>query len=448
MMATQEPTDPSVLLNSSCLNNSNSNTTNNNMNGDMLTTTAATSTTNNHANDTSLLLKASSNPTTTENGTDSQLSALGLPLPTSTGTPSAATAATPSHHSIMSATRTPPRSSLANDPNLTPIASIKRPRAAANQNKASSNRSTPNQMMLMSPMSSKADSALPSATTTPNSGLDDATPLSPMHKIKPVLHRAAVAASTTHHTPDPVQDKVDELFSPVVQFLHEHDVHHQAEYVDAAALDHLNDNDDDDDDDDDDVEEEHIGIHASRSDGTTPHYNTDDDDDISMSRPEPHDEQNHEGEFNPWQFIAALPPYESVVAYRPPITLPPLVERNISSSLPSPPLPRKTLVLDLDETLVHCSVTEPADQKVDFTFPVQFHGETYSVHVKCRPYLQQFLQEMCQHFEVIVFTASQKVYADALLNILDPRTYLLYFTISIYQLVSLICNNFASSHAI
>lgn len=91
-------------------------------------------------------------------------------------------------------------------------------------------------------------------------------------------------------------------------------------------------------------------------------------------------------------------------------------------------------MLDLDETLVHCSVQAPSlddpstlttTKLPDFTFPVHFHGETYTVYVRCRPHLQDFLACVSQHFEVVVFTASQKVYADALLDILDPGAYII-----------------------
>lgn len=53
------------------------------------------------------------------------------------------------------------------------------------------------------------------------------------------------------------------------------------------------------------------------------------------------------------------------------------VERPISLPKKSPQRPDITLVLDLDETLVHCS-SEPM-KGADFVFPVRFRGVIYQV---------------------------------------------------------------------
>ena len=50
-----------------------------------------------------------------------------------------------------------------------------------------------------------------------------------------------------------------------------------------------------------------------------------------------------------------------------------------------------------------------------------FNGREHSVSVRQRPFLFEFLERVAQLFEVVVFTASQKVYADQLLDILDPK---------------------------
>lgn len=64
--------------------------------------------------------------------------------------------------------------------------------------------------------------------------------------------------------------------------------------------------------------------------------------------------------------------------------------------------PRTTLVLDLDETLVHCSVEAGGD--ADLVFPVDFNGTIYQVSVKKRPHMARFLEMVADKFEVVVFT--------------------------------------------
>ena len=76
------------------------------------------------------------------------------------------------------------------------------------------------------------------------------------------------------------------------------------------------------------------------------------------------------------------------------------------------------LVLDLDETLVHCNVDKPTS-KYDAKFPVEFGDITYNVFMKKRPYFKQFLESVSHSFEVVIYTASQHCYADKLLDLVD-----------------------------
>ena len=45
----------------------------------------------------------------------------------------------------------------------------------------------------------------------------------------------------------------------------------------------------------------------------------------------------------------------------------------------------------------------------------------HMVSVRQRPHLLPFLERAAQLFEVVVFTASQRVYAEQLLDIVDPE---------------------------
>ena len=46
--------------------------------------------------------------------------------------------------------------------------------------------------------------------------------------------------------------------------------------------------------------------------------------------------------------------------------------------------------------------------------------EDHTVYVRRRPHLEMFLHRVAQMFEVVVFTASENVYAEPLLDTLDP----------------------------
>lgn len=112
--------------------------------------------------------------------------------------------------------------------------------------------------------------------------------------------------------------------------------------------------------------------------------------------------------FDPHLFIRNLPDLSDVVANSRPTILPKETWKKKSI----------TLVLDLDETLVH-STLEHCDD-ADFTFPVFFNMKDHTVYVKQRPYLHTFLERVAEMFEIVVFTASQSIYAEQLLDILDP----------------------------
>lgn len=80
---------------------------------------------------------------------------------------------------------------------------------------------------------------------------------------------------------------------------------------------------------------------------------------------------------------------------------------------------RKTLVLDLDETLVHSQFNQIKNP--DFTIPVEMEGRTSNIYVLKRPGVDFFLQQVAKYYEVIIYTASLSKYADPLMDQMDPQ---------------------------
>lgn len=77
------------------------------------------------------------------------------------------------------------------------------------------------------------------------------------------------------------------------------------------------------------------------------------------------------------------------------------------------------LVLDLDETLVHSSFTPISS--ADFEIPLDMQGEPHTVYVKKRPGVDNFLAVAAKSYEVVVFTASLALYANPVMDLLDPQ---------------------------
>jgi CTD small phosphatase-like protein 2 len=216
----------------------------------------------------------------------------------------------------------------------------------------------------------------------------DRSQMSPMHPPRPLV-------INEEEGDEGADGKVEsKLFSPMLHMQKdgEEGDGEPAEDIKAPVLDDHQDEDTDDNDEYDD----------------DPTDDKDDDDKLVGDDESSQGSYDEEDEFNPYVFIKSLPLYDLVAPLRPPVALPP-------KSKDAPPI---SLVLDLDETLVHCTV-EPVED-ADLVFPVDFHGMTYQVHVRLRPYLFEFLEKIKDKYEVIVFTASQKIYANELLNLIDP----------------------------
>ena len=82
-------------------------------------------------------------------------------------------------------------------------------------------------------------------------------------------------------------------------------------------------------------------------------------------------------------------------------------------------LNKKTLILDLDETLVHSNIT-PFENN-DITLEVEFDGILYDVYVLIRPGAEDFIKKLSKLYEIIIFTASISKYASPLIDKLDKE---------------------------
>jgi Dullard-like phosphatase family protein len=118
--------------------------------------------------------------------------------------------------------------------------------------------------------------------------------------------------------------------------------------------------------------------------------------------------------FNALRFVRSLKPLDPYETERKKVDLP--KRRGYEN--------KKTVVFDLDETLVHCcDDPSKAHTTITVTFPT---GESINAGVNIRPYARECLISANRDFEVIIFTASHKCYADRVLDYLDPTGQLIH----------------------
>jgi TFIIF-interacting CTD phosphatase-like protein len=90
-------------------------------------------------------------------------------------------------------------------------------------------------------------------------------------------------------------------------------------------------------------------------------------------------------------------------------------------------LGKKTLVLDLDETLVHSTVTQPrglaANKAIKINWRSSYDGSVERAYTSIRPGVFNFLSKATKMFEVVLFTASTAPYAKQICRLLDKENY-------------------------
>ena len=130
-----------------------------------------------------------------------------------------------------------------------------------------------------------------------------------------------------------------------------------------------------------------------------------------------------------------------------------LEDPKINEGVPKLSFDKKILVLDLDETLIHADFEEEFSPE-EYDTIIKFkdknedeeneknvedtdstcgnlseveEDESHSVGIFVRKGVKHFLEEVNKYFEVGIFTASVKEYADAVISFLDPENKLIKF---------------------
>ena len=67
---------------------------------------------------------------------------------------------------------------------------------------------------------------------------------------------------------------------------------------------------------------------------------------------------------------------------------------------------------------MHCNDSDLGDFKVPITFP---SGDSINASIFIRPHAIEVLDKLSRDFEIILFTASHKCYADKVMDLLDPK---------------------------
>ena len=79
----------------------------------------------------------------------------------------------------------------------------------------------------------------------------------------------------------------------------------------------------------------------------------------------------------------------------------------------------KTLIFDLDETLIQSSQCHEESHLESGDFRIKVAPEMF-FNVAVRPYLYECLDRLSQYYELSVFTAAEQRYADLIIDKIDP----------------------------
>jgi len=83
-----------------------------------------------------------------------------------------------------------------------------------------------------------------------------------------------------------------------------------------------------------------------------------------------------------------------------------------------------TLVVDLDETLIHSSNVKKPGHADDPLVIIQKDGTYRQIYLNKRPYLDHFLEKLSQEYNIVIFTAAKIEYADTIIDTIDQNSYI------------------------
>lgn len=82
---------------------------------------------------------------------------------------------------------------------------------------------------------------------------------------------------------------------------------------------------------------------------------------------------------------------------------------------------KKHLLLDLDKTLIYSTIERINNNPIVNILPTIINVEGHNLYLYIRTGLHTFLHELSKHFQLSIFTASKKEYADVVIDVIDPN---------------------------
>ena len=86
---------------------------------------------------------------------------------------------------------------------------------------------------------------------------------------------------------------------------------------------------------------------------------------------------------------------------------------------------QKTLILDMDETLIHAKPKIPENEDFEGDYDIVLDdddGSQLTFMVKMRPGVVEWLERLAQFYEIAVFTAAERTYATKIIKHFDPNS--------------------------